>query len=373
MANPEHLKILKQGVDHWNRWRKEKPEVEPDLSRLELSMEDCPGVHVFGANLMRADLRMVNLCWAKLSNADLSEADLSQAILSGARLFNANLSRAKLNGVSLNGAELSRANFSRADLSQARLRDARIFYTDFTSANLSEADLVEARFNRANLLEADIKEAHLGDTIFSDVDLSHVKGLETCAHMRSSSIDHKTLIQSGPLPKEFLRGCGFPDQFIEHLPGLLGSLDPIQFYSCFISYSSADDEFTKRLHSELQVNNVRCWFAPEDMKIGDKIRPRIDEVIHIHDKLLLVLSENSVNSEWVEKEVETALEQERVSEGKETVLFPIRLDDSVMDIKTGWPADIKRSRHIGDFTKWKDHDSFKTAFERLLRDLGKEG
>ena len=78
----------------------------------------------------------------------------------------------------------------------------------------------------------------------------------------------------------------------------------------------------------------------------------------------------SVNSTWVEKEVETAFEKER--ESKETVLFPIRLDDSVMAMKKGWPADIRLTRHIGDFTKWKDHDSYQKAFKRLLRDLGKE-
>ena len=34
-----------------------------------------------------------------------------------------------------------------------------------------------------------------------------------------------------------------------------------------------------------------------------------------------------------------------------------------------WAYDIKRKRHIGDFTTWKNHDSYKKAFERLLRDL----
>ena len=32
MANPEHLAILKQGVEEWNKWRREYPGVEPDLS-----------------------------------------------------------------------------------------------------------------------------------------------------------------------------------------------------------------------------------------------------------------------------------------------------------------------------------------------------
>jgi hypothetical protein len=90
-------------------------------------------------------------------------------------------------------------------------------------------------------------------------------------------------------------------------------------------------------------------------------------VIRLHEKLLIVLSDKSVASDWVEKEVETAFEKER--KNNETVLFPIRLDNAVMDCETGWAADIKRSRHIGDFCKWKDHDAYKDSFDKLLRDL----
>jgi hypothetical protein len=114
---------------------------------------------------------------------------------------------------------------------------------------------------------------------------------------------------------------------------------------------------------------VRCWFAPEDLKIGDKFRTRIDEAIRIHDKLLLVLSEHSVNSKWVEKEVETAFDKETLDH---TVLFPLRLDDAVMKTDRAWAADIRRTRHIGDFTDWKDQDAFQVAFDRLLRDLKAE-
>ena len=56
----------------------------------------------------------------------------------------------------------------------------------------------------------------------------------------------------------------------------------------------------------------------------------------------------------------TAGEQSRrVDRGdreKLTALFPIRLDDAVMDALQPWAADIRRSRHIGDFTHWKEHD-----------------
>ena len=70
-----------------------------------------------------------------------------------------------------------------------------------------------------------------------------------------------------------------------------------------------------------------------------------------YDKLLLVLSKNSISSDWVEKEVETAMERERSQ--KQVVLLPIRLDDTVMEIKSGWPADIRRARNIGDFRQWE--------------------
>jgi hypothetical protein len=155
-------------------------------------------------------------------------------------------------------------------------------------------------------------------------------------------------------------------------PGLAARLDVLsgQFYSCFISYSHQDEVFAQRLHADLEKNGVRCWFAPQDMKIGDKIRPTIDRSIQVHDKLLLILSEHSISSDWVEKEVETAFEKEH--KYKQLVLFPIQLDSVAMETDQAWAADIRRTRHIGDFSRWKDHDAYQQAFERLLRDLQAE-
>jgi hypothetical protein len=55
------------------------------------------------------------------------------------------------------------------------------------------------------------------------------------------------------------------------------------------------------------------------------------------------------------------------------VVFPIRLGRTVMETNQPWAADIRRTRHIGDFSRWKDHDAYQQAFERLLRDLKAEG
>ncbi len=123
--------------------------------------------------------------------------------------------------------------------------------------------------------------------------------------------------------------------------------------------------------TDSQQQGLWCWFSPEDMKIGDKIRSTIDQSIRVHDKLLIILSENSLNSTWVESEVEKAFEEER--KRKQMVLFPVRLDEVVMETEEAWAAEIRRTRHIGDFSQWKDHDAYQQAFERLLRDLKAEG
>jgi uncharacterized membrane-anchored protein YjiN (DUF445 family) len=112
---------------------------------------------------------------------------------------------------------------------------------------------------------------------------------------------------------------------------------------------------------------VRCWFAPEDLKIGEKFRTRIDESIRVFDKLLLVLSQNSIDSPWVEDEVEAALARERRE--KRLVLFPIRLDDAIMQTDVAWAAHLRQKRQIGEFRSWTDRHAFQKGFERLVRDL----
>jgi len=340
MANPEHVEILRQGADAWNKWREENPKTEPDLIDADITGLDLPGI----------SFRRANLSGALLMFNDFSGADFRNAHLVGVDLYNSVLT----------GVDFSRAFAMRVNLSDAELNLAKFNGTYFEYVNLSLAGLDGSDF--AGLT--------MHSTVFGDNDLSNVKGLESVQHIGPSTIGIDTIYKSkGNIPEAFLRGCGVPEDFIVHMKSLVAK--PIEFYSCFISYSSKDDDFAQRLHADLQAQNVRCWFAPEDLKIGDKFRMRIDEAIRVHDKLLLVLSENSVRSAWVQKEVETAFEKERCQDNK-PVLFPIRLDDAVMQSDQAWAADIRRTRHIGDFSRWKDHDAYQQAFQRLLRDLKAE-
>jgi hypothetical protein len=105
---------------------------------------------------------------------------------------------------------------------------------------------------------------------------------------------------------------------------------------------------------------VQCWFAPENLKMGDEFRRLIIRAIRKYDRLLLVLSAESVTSEWVEFEVKAAVERE-VSE-KRKVLVPIRLDGAVLKSPQQWAADMRGERQIGDFSRWRDPDA--TALER---------
>jgi hypothetical protein len=122
-----------------------------------------------------------------------------------------------------------------------------------------------------------------------------------------------------------------------------------------------------RLHADLQNEVVRCWFAPHDLPIGSKTWDEIDAAIRLRDKVLLILSELSIKSDWVEDEVLKGFAEER--RRAQTVLFPLRLDDAVMDTAEAWAVKLRDQRHIGDFRRWKDHDSYKKSFDRVLRDL----
>ncbi len=144
MANPEHLAKLKEGVESWNQWRDQNPEVEPDLQGADLN----------GAVLRRADLREANLRWAHLYRAYfdegyLSGADLSKAYLTWAGLSGADLTCAYLHGANLSDANLSRANLYGANLSQATLVDTSLEGANQTACNIYGISVWDVRLEGA--------------------------------------------------------------------------------------------------------------------------------------------------------------------------------------------------------------------------------
>jgi hypothetical protein len=377
MADPKLVRLLEQGSEVWNRWRERHPkDVLVDLSKANLRKTKLRGANLREVNLCEAELSWTELSGIDLFHADLRGAHLFKANLIGANLIDSNLSGADLHLAHLSNTDLHLANLSNANLSDSDLRFANLFNadlsgTDLHGANLSNANLRRANLSRTNLEKSNWTHANIGWSQLDNLDLCEVIGLETVQHSGPSTIGLDTIYQSkGQIPEAFLRGAGVPETFITNMRALIASMSPIDYYTCFISYSHQNKDFVQRLYADLQREGVRCWYAEEDLKIGDHYHQRIDEAIRLYDKLILVLSDAAVQSAWVEREVVAAREKE--DRRQREVLFPLRLDDAVMEAEKAWAADVRRRWQIGDFTCWKDHDRYRVAFEQLLRDLRAE-
>jgi len=341
MANPKHVAKLKEGKEAWNDWRG-STNVDPDLREATFTGRAFDGYHF-----------------------ERSRLDLAN--IHGAHFVRCRLDNASLRGAVCNGTIFEESHVTGCDFSDAYLHGARFEFTIADDANFRGADLGWAHFNICTVEGANFENARLTRTTFSNVSLRNVIGLDSVEVALPVSIGLETFFKSGGLPESLLQNAGVPEEFIQYASSLVGKA--IEYYSCFLSHSSKDGEFTRRLYNDLQGRNIRTWYAPEELKIGDRFRSRIDESIRIHDKLVLILSANSIASDWVQTEVERALERER-KEGKD-VLFPIAIDDAGFNSDEPWPADIRLKRHIGDFRKWKSHDDYAIAFDKLVRDLKK--
>jgi len=395
MANPEHLAMLRRGREKWNNWRRDTT-TAPDLSGADLCSQDLTGFYLHNADFSVADLRHARLGHAILTSAIFSDAVFAGANLEFAHLFEANFSGADLSGVEMWGADLSRASLRGANLRRTHLESSNLDTTNPDEADMSGAELQSAQFRGSKLRNTRFNRAQLQHTIFANVDLSMASGLEDVLHLAPSSVGIDSIYAShGKIPEAFLRGCGVPDEFIAYIGSMVGR--PIEFYSCFISYSTKDQEFAERLYNDLQGNGVRCWFAPHDIQGGRKLHEQLDEAIRLHDKLLLILSEHSMNSPWVKTEMLRAQKREieenksptlsskdddkdgAPTRKKKQILFPITLSPYAALENWEYPtstgidlAEEIRQYFIPDFSNWKDHDSYQKAFQRLVKDLKAE-
>ena len=343
MVTEEQFKILMQGFQAWNEWRQENPNIKIAFNEVE-------------EEFFRADFNGKNLSDIDFINSYLNESDLSKA-------------------------DLSRANFSGSDLSGTNL-----YLTKLSGANLGGTKLTGANFNKTNLKEVDLSGAILGNTTFSQIDLSKTYGLEKIVHISPSNISTSTIqLSKGEIPEVFLRGCGLSDWEIESAklskPSLsnqeinniiykifdLRASQSIQVSPLFISYSHADTPFIEKLETYLLQKGIRFWRDIHNATAG-RLETQIDRAMRQNPTVLLVLSENSTTSDWVEYEASLARQIEKEI-GKD-VLCPISLDDSWKTAK--WSARLMKQikeYNILDYSNWKDDKAFTQVFNKMISGL----
>ena len=426
MANAGQLSILKQGVEVWNGWRAKNIYVYADLNGADLSGVDLGGADLRIAHFRRAILFRANLSGADLSGADLSDADLREANLSEANLTRANLNGANLGnafgkeanlsqanllaaslrnaifthanigdanlmvanlgGADLSGAILSKTNLTRAQLSSVSLRRADLSGARLAGTHLTKSNLVEARFVGTELIGTNFSEASVGSTVFANSDLSRVTGLESVDHRGPSHLSVDTLILSeGKIPESFLRGCGLSDADIEYAklshPDLgMGEIDRIlhrihdlraaqamQISPLFICYSHANSQFVDKIGNRLAEKGIRYWRDIHDTKAG-KVEKQADRAIRQNLKVLVILSEQSIQSDWVEHEIAEIKKLEK--ELGHVVLCAVALDDGW---KSGrWPKRVMEQimgYNVLDFSAWRDGSTFADTFQSLIDGL----
>ena len=347
MANIEHVQIAKKGRNAVADWREQNPGQSLDLNGAYMSHARMPQVDLHGtdmrdADLMGAMLRRANLSGCHLNpshlyRAVLMEADLSRSLLNGANLRGANLtdadlsgadldravlSDAKLNGAKLTGVNLSRANlvgadFTGADLTDANLNGATLVRANLTNAQLGGADLYESVFTNADLSGADFSRSIVGYTAFQNCDLSVALGLDQVRHDAPSTIGIDTLCRSGGnISNEFLREAGVLEQVCAFQESLKQA-SPVSG-DCFISCSTEDAPYARNLQIELRSRGVRSWLFPEDAR-GSALVERhstsdqeeVERWVRAYDKLIVVFTEQALNSETIRNDIIRAQEQQQ--------------------------------------------------------------
>lgn len=369
MPDINHLNILKQGAEIWNKWRKDNPEISPDLSSADLAKLDLSEVNFSNTNFDNATLTE----W-KVINCNFDKAVLTKIRAQGTYWRNATLSRTEISG------DFTVSNFYIADFTGAKVHNC----------GFPLSELRYLRLNHTNFA------AYFGDTDLNswtiiNSDLSGIQNLSSGNIEYPFNIDFATLKNTANGLKEdsdktnkfssFFKECGIPDEIIGVFRSWAKvtpiikevSLEDIDFYSCFLSYSHEDIKFAKSLQSYLQNNNIQCWFDEEHVFPGDNILDAVDQGIRRWDKVLLCCSSNSLNSPWVDREIEKALQKEenlwRERGTKTLTIIPLNLDGYLFKWENS-KASILQSRLAADFTDWEtNHGNFNPQLSKVLKAL----
>ena len=128
--------------------------------------------------------------------------------------------------------------------------------------------------------------------------------------------------------------------------------------SVFLSHSSIDKPFTRRLAADLTKKGIAVWFDEAELLVGDSLVEQINNGIESTEYLVVVLSKNSIKSQWTKKEVEIAFVREIASNRK--VVLPVLIDDCEV------PGYL-RTKVYADF---REPSAYEKTLRKLLKSIG---
>lgn len=77
----------------------------------------------------------------------------------------------------------------------------------------------------------------------------------------------------------------------------------------FISHSSKDKRFARTLKDDLNENSIETWFDEDQLDLGDSLIEKLEKALEESTHFLIILSQNSINSDWVKFELNKAIKQ----------------------------------------------------------------
>lgn len=119
----------------------------------------------------------------------------------------------------------------------------------------------------------------------------------------------------------------------------------------FISYSQRDKEFVDSLAKNLVLLKHNVWMDRWELKVGDSLTEKVENALTESSAVILIISENSVNSGWCRRELNAVLVRE--IEEKRSLILPCRIDDCEMPL----------------FLRDKLYADFKADPDKALRDI----
>lgn len=129
-------------------------------------------------------------------------------------------------------------------------------------------------------------------------------------------------------------------------------------HDVFISYSSKDSTTAQAICHELEDNYIRCWIAPRNIPVGSKYASVITEAIKSCKAVVLVFSEQSAISPWVESEINIAFSNRKP-------IIPYKIDRAHVEDYSEFYL-MLNNRH------WIEaYPDFKTRFKELVEVVSK--